>query len=115
MLERGELVGTSAESFFLSQPHTLAISNEVEVLLKMLTEIKDETKDEWIDRQATIVKVKDKWFLVHSGIPTPVPRKNRFVGLSQHTYVKHHRPSATLHQGMVTCPVRSTRQQGRWA
>ena len=68
MLERGELVGTSrsAESFFPSRPRTLDIGDEVEVLLEMPTEIEGETKDEFIDRRATIVKVEDNQFLVHS-------------------------------------------------
>ena len=59
MLERGELIGTTAEDFFPKRPHTLGLGDEVEVLVEIPTEVKDETKDEWIDRQATIVKVEE--------------------------------------------------------
>ena len=34
----------------------------------MLTEVEGETKDEWIDRQATIVKVEEGRYLVHFNI-----------------------------------------------
>ena len=46
MLERGELIGTTAEDFFPKRPCTLGISDEVEVLVEMPTEVEDETKDE---------------------------------------------------------------------
>ena len=46
----------------------LAIGDEVEVLVEMMTEVKGETKDKWIDRQATIVKIEDNQYLVHSNI-----------------------------------------------
>ena len=59
MLERGNLISTSAKSFFLNQPHMLGTSNKLKVLVEMPTEVKDETKDEWIDRQVTIVKVEE--------------------------------------------------------
>ena len=68
MLERGELIGTPAESFFPSRLCTLGISDKVKVLVEMLTEIEGENKDEWIDRQATIVKVEDSRHLMHSKV-----------------------------------------------
>ena len=34
----------------------------------MPTDVEDETKDEWIDRQATIVKVEGGRYLVHSNV-----------------------------------------------
>ena len=68
MLERCELIGTSAEGFFPNRQRTLAIGDEVEVLVEMPTEVEGETKDEWIDRQATIVKVEDNRYLVHSNV-----------------------------------------------
>ena len=68
MLERGELISTPAESFFLNRQRTLGISNKVEVLMEMLTEDEDEMRDEWIDRQATIVKVEEGRYLMHFNV-----------------------------------------------
>ena len=42
MMERGELIGTTAESFFPNQPRALLIGDEVEVLIGMPTEIEGE-------------------------------------------------------------------------
>ena len=42
MMEQGELISTTAESFFLNQPHVLLIGNKVEVLIRMLTKIEGE-------------------------------------------------------------------------
>ena len=73
MLEKGELIGTSAESFLPNRPRALSVSDEVEVLLEMPTEDEEETRDEWVDRQATVVKVEDDRYLVHSNVrPTDV-------------------------------------------
>ena len=55
MVERGEIQG----------PHVLGISDKVELLVEMLTEIEGETKDKWIDRRATIVKVEGNRLLMH--------------------------------------------------
>ena len=68
MLERGELIGTLAESFFPNRQCTLAISDEVEVLMEMPTEDEGETRDECIDRQATIVKIEEGRYLVHFNV-----------------------------------------------
>ena len=68
MVERGEILRALLSGFILSRPHVLGIDNEVELLVEMLTEIDGETKDEWIDRQATIVKVEDNRYLVHSNV-----------------------------------------------
>ena len=34
----------------------------------MPTEDKEETRDEWVDRQVTVIKVKDDCYLVHSNV-----------------------------------------------
>ena len=46
----------------------LAINDEVKVLVEMLTEVEGETKDKWIDRQVTIIKIEDNRYLMHSNI-----------------------------------------------
>ena len=38
------------------------------MLVEMPTEVEGDTKDEWIDRQATIVKIEDSWYLMHSNV-----------------------------------------------
>ena len=68
MLEKGELIGILAKSLFLNQPCTLCVSNKVEVLLKMPTEDEEETRDKWVDCQATIVKIEDDQYLIYSNI-----------------------------------------------
>ena len=68
MLERGELIGTSAESFFPNQPRALTVGDEVEVRIEMPTEDEEEFRDEWVDRQAVIVRVEDDRYLVHTRV-----------------------------------------------
>ena len=63
MVERGEIQG-ALQGFALSRPRVLGIGDEVELLVQMPTEIEGETKDEWINRRATIVKVEGNRFLV---------------------------------------------------
>ena len=38
------------------------------MLLEMPTEDEEETRDKWVDHQATVVKVKDDRYLVHSNV-----------------------------------------------
>ena len=64
-MERGEILRALLSGFILSRPHVLGIDNEVELLVEMLTEIDGETKDEWIDRHATIIKVESNRFHIH--------------------------------------------------
>ena len=68
MMERGELFGTTAESFFPNQPRSLLIGDEVEVLIGMPTETEGEYRDEWVDRQAIISFIEDDRYLVHSRV-----------------------------------------------
>ena len=63
-MERGELPG-ALQGFAPSRPRALGIRDEVELLLEMPPEIEGETKDEWFDRRATIIKVEARRFLVH--------------------------------------------------
>ena len=65
MVERGELPG-ALQSFTLGRACVLGISDEVKLLLEMLIENEGDTRDKWIDRWATIVKVEDHRFLIHS-------------------------------------------------
>ena len=68
MMERGELIGTTAESFFPNQPRSLLIGDEVEVLIGMPTEIEGEFRDEWVDRQAVVAYIEDDRYLVHTRV-----------------------------------------------
>ena len=54
MVERGKLPST-LQRLAPGQPRALGIGDKVELLLEMPTEIEGETKDEWIDRRATIL------------------------------------------------------------
>ena len=69
MAGRGELPGAlvvaALQSFALSRAHALGIGDKVELLVEMPTENEGETRDEWIDRWATIVKVEAHRFLIH--------------------------------------------------
>ena len=53
----------SAELY--AEGRVLGIGHEVELLVEMPTEIEDETKNEWIDKRATIIKVESHRYLVH--------------------------------------------------
>ena len=44
----------------------MGISDEVEMPIQMLTEIEGETKNEWIDQKATIVKAEAGRYLIHT-------------------------------------------------
>ena len=57
MVECGELFGAT--------PRALSMGDKVELLVEMPTEIKGETKAQWIDKRATIVKVEAGRFLIH--------------------------------------------------
>ena len=118
MLERGELIGTSAESFFPNQPRTLGISDEVEVLMEMPTEGNDETRDEWIDRQATIVKVEEGHYLVHFNVgpaeestrwfpSTRVRRAPQAVGVRQSQHAGTRTTEAAARSAEIYCRVRA--------
>ena len=47
-------------------PRSLGIGDEVELLVQMPTEIDGETRNEWIDQRATIVKVEVGRYFVHT-------------------------------------------------
>ena len=61
MVEQGELPG-ALQRFAL---RSLGISDKVELLIQMLTEIEDETMNKWIDQKATVVKVEAGRYLIH--------------------------------------------------
>ena len=63
-MERGKLL-RALQGFALSRPCVLDVSNEIELLVEMLTKIDGKTKDEWIDIRAIIVKVEGHRFLIH--------------------------------------------------
>ena len=49
------------------------------MLVEMLTEVEGETKDEWINWQATIVQVKEGRYLVHSNVRLSEESTRRFL------------------------------------
>ena len=61
MVERGELHGALPRF----APRSLGIGDEVELLVQMPTEIDGETRNEWIDQKATIVKVEAGRYFIH--------------------------------------------------
>ena len=109
MVERGELHG-ALPRFAL---RSLGIGDKVELLVQMPTEIDGETRNEWIDQKATIVKVEAGRYLEHR--PTSPPT-GRWRGMRLCAYVGHFaHHSGTRLRDMVGYPAMTRPCQDRWA